>query len=334
MRNLRETHSGWQKYTRVKGKGFVSEHTAEKPSVLEVRNWVRSQHTSDAPPKAVQRGSFPADVELYLASVADMPSFVDRVRDMQWWAARFPDRSRNSITALEIKTHLVGFRRTHAPGSCDKKRTALMSFFTALNGRSGFNPTRDVPRFENFDPEPRGERMWTVYRILALVKPSKNRVRLRVILWTGWPHAQLARLKPEHLDMTGKRAYVTPRRKGKGRKGTWLPLLPGAVVALRAFILWDCFGPFSTSSMHKLWDRAQRKYNARRARFGHPPIDARPYDLRHSFGTMVAERTTDDRALQELMMHSSAAQSRRYTERATQQRVASAVEKVAESFKR
>jgi integrase len=332
MRNLRQTASGWQKYTRVRHKGFVSEHTTEKPSVLEVRNWVRSQHTSDAPPKAVQRGSFPADVELYLASVTDMPSYVDRVRDMQWWAARFPDRQRNSITALEIKTHLVGFLRTHAPGSCDKKRTALMSFFTALNGRSGYNPTRDVPRFEDYHPEPRDQPLWVIYRILALMRPSPNRCRLRVMLWTGWPHAQIARLKPEHLDLKHARAYVTPRRKGAGRKGVWLPLLPGAVIALREFIALDCFGPFGTSATHSKWDRAQAKFNARRARHGHPPVDIRPYDLRHSFGTMVAERTTDDRAIQELMMHSSVAQTRRYTERATEQRVASAIRKVADAL--
>jgi integrase len=329
MRNLRQTASGWQKYTRVRGKGFVSEHTTEKPSTLEVRNWVRSQHVSDAPPKAVQRGSFPADVELYLASVEDMPSYKDRVRDMQWWAARFPDRQRNSLTALEIKTHLVGFRRTHAAGSCDKKRTALMSFFTALNSRSGYNPVRDVPRFEDFHPEPRDLPIWTIYRVLALMRPSPNRARLRVMLWTGWPHAQLARLKPEHIDIEHARAYVTPRRKGKGRAGGWLPLLPGAVVALRSFMAWGCYGPFSASSMHKMWDRAQAKYNTRYSK----AIDARPYDLRHSFGTMVAERTVDDRALQQLMMHSSAAQSRRYTERATQRRVAAAVEQVADSFK-
>jgi integrase len=86
--------------------------------------------------------------------------------------------------------------------------------------------------------------------------------------------------------------------------------------------------------MWKSFGLALAKLNARRATHGHPPIDAHPYDLRHSFGTMVAERTEDDRALQELMIHSSAAQSRRYTERATQRRVATAIEQVAKSLNR
>jgi integrase len=92
--------------------------------------------------------------------------------------------------------------------------------------------------------------------------------------------------------------------------------------------------PFSHSSMWKSFGLALAKLNERRAKHGHPPIDARPYDLRHSFGTMVAERTPDERALQTLLMHSSAAQSRRYTERATQRRVATAIEQVRKSLNR
>lgn len=341
MRNLRPTSSGWQKYTRVRGRGFISEHTTDKPSVLDVRNWVRAQHTQDAPPKAAKVGLFAHDVETYLASVTDMPSYQDREHHMHWWAARFEGRKRNSLTAIEIKTALVQLRNTHAAETCNHYRTGLMSFFTALNGKSGYNPVRDVPKFPT-ESEPRDQTFWTIYRILALMRPSKTRARLRVILWTGWPHAQLQRLKPAHLDLAHAKAFVTPRRKGKGRKGVWLGLLPGAVIALKDFVTWDCFTPivdgkpkpFSPSAMHSSFERALDKFNARRARHGHPPLDVRPYDCRHSFGTMVAERTTDERALQELMLHSSAAQGRRYTERATERRVATALEQVAKSLER
>lgn len=341
MKNLRPTPSGWQKYTRVRGRGFISEHTTEKPSVLEVRNWVRAQHTRDEPTKAVAVGSFERDVDIYLASVTDMPSYDSRERHMRWWVTFFRGRKRNSIGPLEIKTPLAELRRTYAPDSCNHRRTALMSFFTAMNGKTGYNPVRDVPKFPT-EYEPRDQTFWTAYRVLALMRPSKTRARLRVILWTGWPHAQLKRLKPAHLDLANAKAYVTPRRKGKGRKGGWLPLLPGAVVALREFVKWDCFTPivdgqpvpFSNSAMHSAFQRALEKLNARRAQHGHPPIHMRPYDCRHSFGTMVAERTEDERAIQQLMMHSSAAQTRRYTERATDQRVATALAKVAKSLER
>jgi integrase len=342
VKNLRQTGSGWQKYCRVAGR-FCQEHTPERPSVLDVRNWVRAQHMSDEPPKPTSRGNvFQRDVATYLDSVTDMPTYSDREFHMLWWAAIFKGRKRNTITPLEIKTALAKLRETHSPSSCNKRRTALMSFYTAMNGRSGYNPVRDVPKYQE-DEEPRDQRMWTAYRILALMRPSQTRARLRVILWTGWPHAQLKRLKPAHLDLAHARAFVTPRRKGKGRKGVWLPLLPGAVIALRDFVKWDCFTPFdekrqclvpfSNSAMHSSFARAVAKFNAHRARFGHPPIDAHPYDLRHSFGTMFAERTEDERALQEAMMHSRAEQSRRYTQRATERRVATAFAQVANAKK-
>ncbi len=161
------------------------------------------------------------------------------------------------------------------------------------------------------------------------MRPSKTRTRLRVILWTGWPHKTLARVQPEHLQLARQTAYVTPRRKGKGTKGRWLPLLPSAVAALKQFHQDDCYGPFSHSSMHKAFRLALAKLNAHRKALNLPALKVRPYDFRHSFGTMVAERQTDDRALQELMLHSRAEQSRRYTERATAKRVMDAIAAVA-----
>lgn len=331
MKNARRTAYGWQLYTKVDGR-FVSEHIGTQPTAMQVREWVRLKHAEikhglDVPPPKAGP-TFEDDVPAYLASVASMPSIADRRLHMREWARVFHGRPRNQVTPLEIRTHLERFRQTHSASSCNKRRTALMSFYTALNGKSGYNPVRDVPKYTE-DTEPRAQSVGTIYRILACMRPSKTRARLRVILWTGWPHAQLARLKPAHIDWTRGRAYVTPRRKGKGRAGTWLPLLPGAIVALREFHRWDCWtgdGPaFSQSAMHSAFQRAVDTFNRHRARFRHPPIRVRPYDLRHTFGTMLAEQITDERALQELMMHSRAEQTRRYTEAATAKRVALAV---------
>lgn len=256
----------------------------------------------------------------YLASVTAMPSYVDRELHMHEWRDHFSGRVPNNIKPMEIRARLHALRQTLAASSCNKRRTALMHFYTVTNGKSGYNPVRDVPKFEE-ESEPRDQSLWTLYRILALMRPSQTRARLRVMVWTGWPHAQLKRLKPTHLDLEHAKAFVTPRRKGKGRKGVWLPLLPGAVRALREFIKEDCFGPFSNSAMHSSFARAVAKLNARRG----TRIDAHPYDIRHSFGTWVADHITDERALQELMMHATAAQSRRYTQRSTEKRVTTAV---------
>lgn len=336
-RNWRETVSGVQLYTRVKG-DFISEHFKDKPSTQAIREWVRARHVhikEGTTPAA--DGAFGEDVADYLDSVTSMPSYSDRKRDMQWWARQFAGRDTNQIKPMEIRTRLEQWRKTHAASSCNKKRTALMSFYAGVNGKSGYNPVRDVPKYRE-EEEIRAQHPMTVYRILAHMEPCQTRARLFVILWTGWPHAQLKRLKPEHLDLKNARAYVTPRRKGKGTKGKWLPLLPQAVAALKDFIKWECFTPydakkkrlvpFSHSAMHSAFARAQEKLNAHRAGLGLPPLAVRPYDLRHTFGTWLADRVTDDRAIQELMLHSRAEQTRRYTERATAERVAKAVRQV------
>lgn len=334
--NVRKTVSGYQLYTRVRGR-FESEHRAELPSRLDVREWVRAQHvTIKQGIELAEPGSFAADVDDYLDAARSMPSFAERQYHMREWARLFVGRDRDTIKPLEIRTHLERLRVRLSPASCNKRRTALMSFYTAMNGKSGYNPVRDVPKYRE-EAEMRAQTPMTIYRILAFMEPSQTRARLFVILWTGWPHAQLKRLKPEHLDLKRARAYVTPRRKGKGTAGRWLPLLPQAVAALKDFIAWDCFTPtidgklrpFSHSAMHSSFARALAKLNAHRARLKLPPLDVRPYDLRHTFGTWLAERITDDRALQELMLHSRAEQTRRYTERATAERVVNAIRQVA-----
>lgn len=335
MRNLRQHSGGWQKYTRAGG-SFASEWTEDKPTLEEVRDWVGQQRpgTRRRTPEAPGDTTIEEDVPTYLASVAAMPSIADRRLHMAEWARHFRGRTRNTITAAQIAARLHQWRATLSASSCNKRRTALMSFYTRMNGRSGYNPVRDVAKFVE-EEEPRAQRVFTIYRVLAFMEPSRTRARLMVILWTGWPHAQLQRLKPSHLDLAHARAFVTPRRKGRGRKGTWLPLLPQAVKALRDFIKWDCFTPthpktgklvpFSTSAMHSSFGRALAQLNAHRQRLALPALNIRPYDLRHTFGTYIAERITDERAIQELMMHSRSEQSRRYTESATQKRVANAV---------
>lgn len=341
-KNIRHDQYGTQAYFKHEGR-FISRRwkAREIPDQRDredaARAWLRTAQAYavlDQPIPEQKGPRFEDDVPTYLNAVTSMPSFSDRERDVRRWADIFRGRDRNSITPLEIRTQLEKWRASGlSPSTCNKRRTALMSFYTRLNGKSGYNPVRDVEKYTE-DEEPRAQHPVTIYRILAMMRPSQTRARLRVILTTGWPHAQLKRLKPEHLDLKNARAYVTPRRKGKGKKGQWLPLLPAAVVALREFVAWDCFTPtdakgkpkpFSNSAMHSAFARAVDKLNARRKRMKLPPIDVRPYDLRHTFGTWIAGRIQDDRAIQELMMHSRIEQQRRYTEQATAGRVDRAV---------
>jgi integrase len=322
---IRKTAKGWHVYVSVHGRQYAKRWPADT-ALSTMKAWREQQRAKVRygvePPKA---GRFELDVTDYLASVASMPSVADRRLHMREWAAHFVGRDKNAVTALEIRTRLEALVKAgYAASSVNKRRTALMSFYTALNGKSGYNPVRDVAKYEEA-AEPRSVHPLTFLRVLACMPPSATRARLHVLLTTGWPHTQLAKLKPEHLDLEKNRAYVTPRRKGKGTAGRWLPLLPSAVAALKVLKQWDAFGEFSRSAMHSAFARGLEKLNAHRARLKLPPLALRPYDARHTFGTMLAERLQDDRAIQELMLHSRAEQTRRYTDRATSQRVRQAV---------
>jgi integrase len=335
MKGVRETKYGRQAFLRIKGR-FVSQHFPPDTADWELLEWqnnARAKGQLNQPQRAPTGPTFADDAAAYLKAVTSMPSFSDREYHIEQWAAVFAGRTRNDITPLEIRTQLELWRGRLSASSCNKRRTALMSFYTRLNGRSGYNPVRDVERYTE-EEEPRAQHPVTIYRILALMEPSKTRARLRVILTTGWPHAQIKRLRPEHLDLANARAYVTPRRKGKGRKGSWLPLLPSAVVALRQFVQWDCFGPFSHSAMHKSFRLALGKLNERRKAQGLPALNIRPYDIRHTALSWFAAQVTDERALMDFALHSRIEQTRRYTESATAGRLERAMQNVRDALTR
>jgi integrase len=340
-----KTKLGWRAFKRVNGKLYSKRFPPDTP-IETMKLWRKGKEVAIktgeriAAIDAAKEPAFEDDAERYLDSVRSMPSFSDRALHMREWAAHFQGRPRNSITAIEIKTRLEGLIADgYAPMSVNNRRVALQSFYVALNGKGGVNPARDVPNYGVDLGAPRGKSFGLVYRILACMGESKTRARLRVMLWTGLPHRQLTQLRPEHVDLKHARVWITPRRKGKNarqvRAGRWMPLLPGAVAALREFHTLDCYCAegkrFSNSSIHSAFARALAKLNAHRAKLGLPAVTMRPYDLRHSFGTMLAERVKDDRAIQELMLHSDIRMTRRYTEAATSQRVASALASIAQA---
>lgn len=161
---------------------------------------------------------------------------------------------------------------------------------------------------------------------------AKAVIRLRVILFTGFPHAQVMKIKPEHIDWTGGTILTTPRRKGAGAKPRRLPLLPEAIDALKDFDVAGCYGTFATSPVRRAWVRAR---DAVAAGITDPQVKAliatlRPYDLRHSFGTEVYRQSGDERATGELLLHAPGSKlTARYTLAAvseTAQRAISAVQ--------
>lgn len=261
-------------------------------------------------------GSLAADIEPFLRQFAHRPRFVrERRRQLGWWAERFPHRSRHSLEATDIRRALADLRRTHAATTCNHYRQALHSLYRCLDGPDAPNPVRHVPKFPVPQAEPRGLSYEMVHRILDSMSDqgepvrkgqpraagSKAKVRCRLMAFTGMRPSEIMRYRPEHWNRVDRVLTVLT---GKGGRTRTIPLTAEGEAALRDLEALGAVGRFSTSTVH-------RAFRLALARLGITGI--RPYDLRHSYGTAMYQVTGDTRIVKELLGHSTAAMTERYT---------------------
>ncbi len=321
MTGIRKTAKGWQAFVRVDG-AFRSKRYPPTATLTEMKQWreeqrVRARIGSMLP---AQQSTLAEDVRHYLEQVATMPSLRFRRDDLALWLEVFgKQRDRRTITAGEIRAQLERWRADYAPSTVNHRRTALMHLWTILDGKTAQNPARDVARYREAPRPPRALPLEAITALLSAMQPSVTRARLELMAWTGWPHTQIMRLEPG--DIAWERAvYIRPRQKGAGVAGRWLPLLPQGWKALHGFKRAGAWGAFSTSSMRKSLRLAASHVEADK---GQPKAiraavaDITPYDLRHSFLTMVALHSRNPRAVMDLGLHGDLRQGLRYTEAAT-----------------
>ena len=196
-------------------------------------------------PAAPAGKTFADDVRAYLRAVADMPTIRHRTDDMALWVDVFGLRSRHDISALEIRTQLAALG-AHLCGieTVNHRRTALMHFFTTMNGKSGANPVRDVPRYrdESLDAPPRDLSAAACDRRRDAHESDEGAPDAVSVERDSAP-ATMARIRLKEDVRWNVALYLRPRRKGKGAKGTWVPLLPEAWTALEDFRRLGCEGP-------------------------------------------------------------------------------------------
>lgn len=307
---IRQDAYGYQVYCRVDGQ-FRSRRFPASTTLTDLKKelrLLRSQAVTDTLPEAVGR-AFADEAEDYLelASVQAMPTYKDRAYRIRRWVEVFGDRDRSTITALEIEKVLTRWRKDGgvdggplAPATLNQFTTALQALYTKLDGKSAANIVKDVHRFDESEgDQDRSHDLLVLARVIRRTKPwGKTRRRLRFLLWSGWPHKLLKQIKAEDIDWQGGRVRVARRRKGKGMKAEWVPLIPRAMLALRRLVDARGLGAFSNSSMHSVWTRALEAENAARAARGLPQLPhIRVYDLRHSNAAWAAGVIKDNSAL-------------------------------------
>ena len=291
-------------------------------SLLLIREWRDTQRaTAQVIPRRKPASGFKADAETYLRAVKGMASYQDRARDIQAWVAVFGQTPRRQITAAAIQAQLAMWDLSAS--SLNHRRTALMHLWRVLDGKTAANPVRDVPKRREPEATARGLSYAVIEAIFAAMPDSATKARLKVIAYTGIPHASLGRISRLDVSLEARTVYVPGREKGKGTRGRRLPLTDQGVEAFKALIRWDAFGKFSHSSMYKSFKLA-------RDRVG---VDGclkqvSPYWLRHSFASHVYAVTGDIRATQVLLGHSTQALTNRYTLAAVDARLVEAINRV------
>lgn len=300
----------------------------------------------------LRAGTLAADVAACLPTIATPRSRQTAESLLGHWLAAetqlqgapftFGELPRAAITPLQVRIALAGFASRFSPKTVKELRRLLGWVYTTLDGPEGRNPVRGVkgPRVRYDDP--RGIDYAIIQRIFDAMpdrgraekgkeRPdvSLTKIRLRVMAYTGLHQSELAKLRPQDLDLARRRLWIHPRVKGAGTEGAWHALTDHAIEALRDFATAPAFGRFSTRSMSKSWAVALRGARAEWQRTERTPwpvnADARPYDLRHSFGTAVYLAEGDIRAAQEMLRHRQGSTTARYTRAGVTARVESAV---------
>ena len=307
-RGLTRTPKGWRVTVQVRGQLYRRRFKPSTPQPTVEAALLTARHRWGAARQTMGDGSVAADVTRYLTDYfAGRPGLEERTRHLALWIEAFgKETPRGEVTRDDIARVLNGWRAAGlAADTCNKRRTALLALYHAIDGKGGSNPVREIPKFRPPDPLPRGLPYAQIRKALARLPRCKTKARLTVMAYTGIRAGQLMRLTPEHWDRRRHLLTVPGTTKGRGTKPYVVPLSTLATTALKGFDSIDAWGRFTWAPMARLWKAAARKAQL--------PDGTVPYDLRHSFGTAIYRATGDLQAARKLLGHASIRMTERYT---------------------
>jgi integrase len=340
----------------------------DTPLPTMVARWHREKmRLTDERAKAgdgpVARGTLAADVRRYLDTARLSPQRqAERADQLQWWCESFGTKRRAELEAPDLRRALNGLERGGRDGktpmaasTVNKYRFALSHVFTVLDGQGAANPLRDVPKYQEPEPEARDIPYEIIDRIIDAIRDRGQRLSLsrtkaivRVLAYVSVTPAQLRRMRRTdvflHAGTFGE--LVTPgRQKGRGTKAKRKPLVSEkgreALQAAEAAGCWtddDTFVQFSRASLYRTFTDARDRVVAQ-LRVERPDLDLsrveqmRPYDLRHSFATVASIVLNGNEALVgEFLDHQDPRTTKRYTRGALSEHLRTAGDAIAVAF--
>jgi integrase len=321
-RGITKTDKGWRVSIRTRSGLFQKRFPASKTLEDIETALADARKKQKAGKAAALEGSLDADIARYLADhYKGRPGYAERERHLTIWKDELgAEMQRSDVTRDDIARVLNGWRASGlAADTCNKRRTALLALYHALDGRGGSNPVREIAKFRSPEPLARGLPFRLIERAFNGMQASKTKARLQVLAYTGIRPGQLMQLTPDHWDKTRRLLHVPGTAKGRGTKPYTLPLSPAATAALKAMDTESAWGKFQSAVMALVWKRAVKR--------SHLPKGTVPYDLRHSFGTAIYRATGDLLATKELLGHASMKMTERYTRAAVPARQKIALQK-------
>lgn len=253
------------------------------------------------------KGSFKANAESYLNTLPKGKMKENRTRECAFWYTAIGALPRDQVTRQHLEQVLNLSQLT-----ASSKRKAMTAYKAVCKFHGDTTTAIDDLKRPKEHHQIRGIPQSVVTMILRKMPRCKTRARLKVLARTGLPHAQIAALKPYHLDLEKRELTVTPRRKGHGVPARTLPITHKAVRAFKEFQMAKAWGSFSRHSMWRMFGAAVERAKASwKGRW--PAADKlRPYDLRHAFLTEAYRRSKDLRATAELGLHADLTMTARY----------------------
>ena len=303
---IRRKGHRWEANIRVDGHLRSKTFPLDTP-LSHLQAWRESQR-HEAKPRLV-RDALGRAVVTYLRTVQHQPDRFNKRLYLQRWLVALGKGTRlGAITSTQVETVLSGWlAKGWAPTTVRHHRTALLQVYRLAYGKSGYNPVQDTTRPKDRKAEARAARLDHVVKVLQWLPWNAWRARLLVLLTTGLPHKQIGQLTPDDWDRRRKQLRVSGRSKGEGASGRILPLSAAGHAAMIEFDRVQAWGPFSNSNLHKRVTAACKALRIPRFR---------PYDLRHTQGTLLYEESGDLKTVARLLGHVSTKTTERYTQSA------------------
>lgn len=330
IKGVRRHGAGYETYVRVNGV-LRSESWPLDTPMVEMTGWLKQQRGSQSKTSRAGHKTFTKDADTYLEKVRALPTYKQRVTHLALWTTVFAGKRRSHITSADIRGQrdrwlLEGL----APHTVNLRLRALSNVWTVLDGRRAANPAREVPEAAEPDPEPRSIPYWLAQRIADRfpIEAPRNRAVVHLIATTGLTPVEISRLRSR--DWRGSMLFVQGRRKGQGGAARTIPLTDDAQRALSAFSECHGWGRLPNRHFYKQFRRTCRHVARDPVVIDNGLRETlrrlRPYDLRHTYATMLYAISGDAHAAANILGHRSTSTTERYIAAALAVRMAKAVQ--------